>query len=293
MTRPTLPELCDLIEECPKPFIAVSDGQALGSGAELLLAAHYRLDEPDARISLPEGSLGLVPGAGGTQRLARLIGAERALRMVISTQTHEAISAHRSGLVDGVVQGDLASGAIAFAHDLTEKGQGPRRTRDNRSRLKDARDYQTHVAQARLALADNPLHAPHRAIDCIEAAGLLPCDAGLAFEADAFAQCLAHPQSSALRLMFLAERKTDNALLAREEAAFLPVVPMGKAAVLRLRKAMRAAADQLVQDGLTSDEIDAAMVDFGFRKGPFVMRATGLRNDTVVRKIVAARVVEG
>lgn len=258
--QPSLPQLCDRIEATTKPVVAATHGQALGGGAEVLLAAHYRLAMPDARIGLPEIALGLVPGAGGTQRLPRLIGAERALQMMISTNSIDAGSAHRAGLIDGIVQGDLGSGAIAFAQNLIAKGQGPRRTRDIRKHLTDGRAYQAAVAKAREALKASPLHAPERLLECVEAAALLPFETGLAFEADAFARCLDHPQSRALRHVFMAERKIDDALIVRDGASFQPVAPMGKAAALRLRKALRSGADALVEMGVPEADIDGAMV---------------------------------
>ena len=290
---PSLPQLCDKIESCTKPVVAAVHGQTLGGGTEVLLAAHYRLAAPDARIGLPEVALGLIPGAGGTQRLPRLIGAKRALQIMISTASIDAGSAHRAGLLDGIVQGDLGSGAIAFAQNLRARGQGPRRTRDKRDFFADARAYQASVAEARQQLADNPLNAPDRVVDCVEAAALLPFEAGMSFEEDAFARCLAHPQSQALRHVFQAERKADEALLERKDASFVPVEPMGKATVLRLRKAMRAAADDMVQQGLSEAEVDGAMVTYGFRKGPFGGRDAGADAGQISRRILAALVVEG
>jgi 3-hydroxyacyl-CoA dehydrogenase len=291
--QPSLAQLCVRIESCSKPVVAAFHSLALGGGAELLLAAHYRLASPDAKIGLPEVMMGLVPGGGGTQRLPRLIGAQRALQMMISTVAVEASVAHRSQLVDGIVQGDLASGAIAFALNLIEHGSGPRRTRDNRSHLMDGRGFSAAISKARAALVNNPLHALGRVLDCVEASGLLPFDAGLAFEADAFEHCLAHPQSIALRHVFMAERKIDTALIERDGTAFRPVDPMGKSTVRLLRKAMRAAADHLVESGVSADDVDGAMVAYGFRKGPFGGTGDETRNDTIARRLVAALLVEG
>jgi 3-hydroxyacyl-CoA dehydrogenase len=291
--QPSLAQLCNRIEACTKPVVAACHGSALGGGAELLLAAHYRLATPDARIGLPEVSLGLVPSGGGTQRLPRLIGAKRALKMMISTTVIDAPDAYRSQLVDSIVQGDLVSGAIAFALNLIKNGEGPRRTRDNRSHLVDGRRYSGAIARGRAALAGTPLHAPERIFDCVEAAALLPFDAGLAFEADAFARCLAHRQSIALRHVFMAERKIDNALIERDGTAFRPVDPMGKATVQRLRRAMRAAADYLVAGGISETDIDGAMNAYGFRKGLFGGRDGAAPNDTIARRLVTALLVEG
>jgi 3-hydroxyacyl-CoA dehydrogenase len=95
--KPSLPQLCDRIESCTKPVVAALHGQALGGGAEIALAAHCRVADADARIGMPEISLGLIPGAGGTQRLPRLIGAERALQVIISASTVDMLTAQRIG----------------------------------------------------------------------------------------------------------------------------------------------------------------------------------------------------
>lgn len=292
-SEPSLVQLCNHIEACSKPVVAAYHGQALGGGAELLLAAHYRLASPEARFGLPEVALGLVPGAGGTQRLPRLIGAERALQLMITTSSIEAGIAQRIGLVDGIVQGDLGSGAIAFAKNLIDQGKGPRRTRDNRNYFKDGRAHAAAIAKARSSLDGNPLHAPERVLECVEVSALLPFDAGMAFEADAFARCLEHPQAIALRHVFMAERKIDSALIEKVDGAFRPVGPMGKSVVERLRKALRRAADHLAEDGVAEYEIDGAMVAYGFRKGPFNGRDKTGKNQTVERKLVAALMVEG
>lgn len=293
MQQPALPQLCAQIEACSKPVVVAIHGQALGGGAEVALAAHYRLGTPDARIGLPEVSLGLVPGAGGTQRLPRLVGAEIALQMMISTHSVDAGAAQRIGLIDGVVQGDLASGAIAFANRLVEQGKGPRRTCDNRTHLTDGRAHWQAIAKARASLEGNPLHAPQRVVDCVEAAALLPFEAGLAFEADAFDRCIAHPQSLALRHVFMAERKIDPVLLERDGTGFKPVEPMGKAAVLRLRKAMRAAAEAIVAAGAEEGEVDGALVTYGFRKGPFGGKDEAAKDALIAQKICAALLAEG
>ncbi|MDB4213916.1 enoyl-CoA hydratase-related protein [Octadecabacter sp.] len=291
--KPSLPQLCDRIEACTKPVVVALHGQALGVGAEIALAAHYRVAGADARIGMPEISLGLIPGAGGTQRLPRLIGAERALQIIISASTVDMLTAQRIGLIDGVVQGDLASGAIAFAQNLITQDKGVRPTRINRTHLTDARAHQTAIKTARTTLADNPLHAPQRVIDCVEASALLPFDAGVAFEADAFARCLDHPQSVALRHVFIAERKVDTALIERDGASFRPVEPMGKSTVQRLRKAMRTAAGVLVEAGAKEKDIDGALIAYGFRKGPFGTKTQSAPNDVIVRQMIAALVAEG
>ncbi len=291
--QPSLGQLCDAIELCPKPVVAAAFGQALGGGAELLLAAHYRLVAPKTRIGLPEVVLGLVPSAGGTQRLPRLIGPDLALQMMLSSNSVEPDVGKKIGLIDGVVEGDLTSGAVTFARALVAQGKGPRPTRANRSQFTDGRAFAASIASARASLGRNPQHAPDRILDCVEAAALLPFEAGLEFEADAFARCLAHPQSQAFRHVFQAERRIDSALLEREGAKFVPVVPMGKVVVRRLKDRMVAAAEQIVAAGASQADVDAAMVEYGFRRGAFGTQPEPAANSAIQRKIIAALVAEG
>lgn len=291
--EPSLTQLCSLIEDTPKPVIAAVHGQALGGGAELMLAAHYRIAAPNTRIGLPEVVLGLVPGAGGTQRLPRLVGVDLALQMMLSANSIEPDVGRKIGLIDAVVEGDLTSGAVAYAQAVLAQGKGPRRTRDNRAQFSDARSYWDRIAKARGSLKSNPQHAPDRIVDCVEAAALLPFEAGLAFEADAFSRCRTHAQSIAFRHVFMAERRIDLALIERDGPKFVPVAPMGKAVVQRLKNTMVNAAQYIVDAGASQAEVDAAMVDYGFRRGPFGTQTDGVQNPTIARKIVAALVAEG
>ena len=292
--EPTPRQLCDLIENCSKPVVACLEGQALGGGAELLLAAHYRISEAAGRLGLPEVSLGVLPGAGGTQRLPRLVGAELALQLMVSGQSISAPDALRMGLLDGITEGDATSGAVAFARKLLAEEKGPRPTRARRDRMADAKAYQAHIAKARRDLARSPLFAPHLIVDCVEAAALLPFEAGQAFEQDAFDRCRGHPQSVALRHVFLAERRVDKALLRREQGGFKPTDPDGRALVLRLRKALRAAAQALVDTtDLDEARIDAAMVAYGFRKGIFGGKPDPAESVLILRRLIAVLISEG
>lgn len=292
--QPGLGDLLNRIEACPKPVVAVLHGQALGGGAELAMAAHYRIADPRAQIGLPEVSLGLAPGAGGTQRLPRLVGVAHALAMLVTGQSIDAPVALRAGLIDGIVQGDLDTGALTFTRDLLSKRQGPRPTRDRRDNFEDGRSCLAHLRKARHDLDGTPLFAPHLVVDAVEAATLLPFDAGLAFEEDVFARCLRHPQSVALRHVFMAERRAGDTLLRRENGTFKPTDPEGRAVVFRLRRAMRGAAQAMSEtEGLTEAEIDGALVRFGFRKGPFGNRDEGPENRDLIRRVLAALVAEG
>jgi 3-hydroxyacyl-CoA dehydrogenase len=204
---PLLEDVLARIEAAPKPVVAAIHGAALGGGLELALACHYRLTAEDARLGLPEVALGLLPGAGGTQRLPRLAGARVALDLMIRGRPIGADAAAEAGIVDGVVEGDLDSAALAFAQSLPAEGLGPRPTRDATAGFADPAAYLAAVAEERAALKDSPLDAPRRIVDCVEAALLMPFDIGMAYERTAREDLAAAPQSVALRHLVLAERR--------------------------------------------------------------------------------------
>lgn len=201
---PPLTELCALIEAHDKPVVAAIGGAALGGGLEIALAAHARVAAESATLALPEVTLGLVPGAGGTQRLPRLIGAEQALSMILTGRAVPAAEALATGLLDAVVAADPTGRAKEIARDMA--GQPPRRSRDRRDGMRDGRAYLAAVDAARRGLAQSRLPAPLRAVDCVAAAQLLPFDQGMAFERTAFAELLSTPESAGLRHAFRAER---------------------------------------------------------------------------------------
>ncbi len=206
---PSLPELCNRIEQSPKPVIAAVQGAALGGGMELALAAHVRLAGPEARFGLPEVALGLLPGAGGTQRTPRLVGAEAALRLMLTGRPVSAAQAEAMGLVDAVVAEGLVESAVALAAEMAAEGRPPRPTRDRREGLSDVPAFQAAIAAAR-GQTGGRLPAPGRIVDCVEAAMLLPFEQGMAFERAAFEDLVAGPESAGLRSAFLAERRVTT-----------------------------------------------------------------------------------
>ncbi len=213
---PDLGALCDRIETCAKPVVAALHGTVLGGGLELALAAHGRVALATARLGLPEVTLGLLPGAGGTQRLPRMIGAEQALRLMLTGRPVSAAEALALGLLDQVVEGRLAAAAVAEQARLAALPALPR-TRDRQEGLRDGLVYQRVVAEARRGLSEHRLPAPGRIVDCVEAAQLLPFDAGRAFEAAAFGDLLDSAESQALRHVFFAERRAARFAEARLE----------------------------------------------------------------------------
>jgi 3-hydroxyacyl-CoA dehydrogenase len=202
---PSLPDLCNMIEASPKPVVVGLHGMALGGGLELALAAHGRVALADTKLGLPEVGLGILPGAGGTQRLPRLIGAQEALRMMITGKPVSAVEALAMGILDNVVEQDLTEATVAWALNLAPKTPVP--THDRRDGIRDPKAYFAAIAEARRLYAGAAISAPARIIDCVEAAQLLPFDQGLAYEAAAFSELVSSTESVALRHVFFAERR--------------------------------------------------------------------------------------
>jgi 3-hydroxyacyl-CoA dehydrogenase len=214
---PSLHEVLDVIEGSPKPVVAAIHGTALGGGLEVALACHWRVAVPSARLGLPEVKLGLLPGAGGTQRLPRLVGVEKALAMIVGGEPIGAEEAHRVGLVDALVEGDLVAGAVAFAERVVAEQRPLRRVRDRDDHVAAARGRPELFAEFRRSIARQTrgFRAPERCIQAVEAAVALPFEAGLRRERELFLELLDSPESKAQRYFFFAER----------EAAKIPDIP--------------------------------------------------------------------
>ena len=214
MTGPSLPEVEALIENSVKPVVAAIHGTALGGGLEVALCAHYRVAVPSARLGLPEVALGLLPGAGGTQRLPRIVGVEKALDMVTSGQHVPAAAAAAMGLVDELVEeGNLCEGAIAFARKIVAEGRPLVKVRDSDEKLVAARAHPEVFANFRKANARKfrGFMAPENNIKAIEAAvNAKTFDEGLAEERRLFTELMTGPQSQAQRYYFFAERQANK-----------------------------------------------------------------------------------
>ena len=201
--EPFLPEMLDRIEAGAKPVVAAVHGTCFGGGLELALGCHYRVAAPSARLGLPEVKIGLLPGAGGTQRLPRLVGVPAALAMIVSGDPVTAEQAQASGLVDRIVPEDrLTEDAVAFAREVAVPG-GPRRTCD-RTVDASADMFETFVAGQGGKLRGRD--APAACIDAVRAATELPFRDGLARERDLFVGLARGRQSMALRHVFFSER---------------------------------------------------------------------------------------
>ncbi len=239
------PALAARIAGAAKPVVALMHGTALGGGLEIALAATARLALAGTRLGLPEVTLGLVPGAGGTQRLPRIVGPGAALRMLLSGRPVTARRALEIGLIDGIVGDDAEEAAVALARSLAADGHaGASAGLDPPG---DAAEWLRAVAGAREGLADRDLPAPARIADCVEAAALLPPDAALIFERTAFEDMWATPQSAALRHAFLAERRAARShLLAGATAR-----PLRSVLILGAGPGAAALAHRAVKAGLS------------------------------------------
>jgi len=193
-TMPPFHPVLDAIENCIKPVIMAIHGTALGGGLELAMAGHYRVASPDAQVGQPEVKIGLIPGAGGTQRLPRLAGVAKAAEMCAFGEPISAQAALEAGIVDKLIVGDLLEGALAFAGTVDQ----PRRTRDLPVTTSD-------TSAVRKKLRGN-LIAPLAALDAVEAAMTLPFAEGIQKEAELFGRCMHSDQCKALIHVFFAER---------------------------------------------------------------------------------------
>jgi 3-hydroxyacyl-CoA dehydrogenase len=206
---PALPDVCNRIEACTKPVVAAIHGPALGGGLEVALAAHYRIALPAAKLGLPEVQLGLLPGAGGTQRTPRLVGAAAALEMMLSGRHLGAAEAHKLGLADRLAaEGDPIEAGLAYARELLAQGAPVRRTRDADA-LQDRAAQTAAIEAARLATAKKSrgLFSPLKIVEAVQGAVDLPFDEGLALERKLFLACLDSPQRAGLVHAFFAERE--------------------------------------------------------------------------------------
>ncbi len=207
---PTFRELFAAIESFSRPVLAAIHGTALGAGVELALACHYRCAAPEAKLGLPELTLGLIPGAGGTQRLPRLVGAKAALEMIFSAAPISGEAARKLGLIDRLIEGDLLTGARTYLEELIATKTGPRPTSH---RSVDATGFDAAFLQKGLAAAAKRMRgqqAPQWAVDAISAATRLPFDAGLEKEAEIARQAEFSAESRALRHLFFAERAVSR-----------------------------------------------------------------------------------
>lgn len=230
VAEPHLLQVIDMVEASHKPVIAAINGVCMGGGLELSLACHYRLATPNASMGLPEVKLGLIPGAGGTQRLSRAIGAEPALNMIVSGEPIGAEAALKAGLVDRIVPGDTFQGVLDFAQELIGRRTHPR-LRAARALLPPGVEADAFFAAARTRVARQArgMISPLKCIDAVEAAVRLPFEEGIKIERATFLELVVSEQSKALRHAFFAERQAGRISGLPEDT---PTRPIDSAAVV-------------------------------------------------------------
>jgi 3-hydroxyacyl-CoA dehydrogenase len=204
--QPMLPQVVDVIENCTKPVVAAIHGTALGGGLEVALACHYRAAVASAKLGVPEVKLGLLPGAGGTQRLPRVAGVEKALQMCTSGNPIGAQEAFEIGLVDRMVEGDLLQHAVAYATEVAQVRPLPKSS-ERQSKIEEAPAdiFETFVAA-------NPrvfkgFEAPRKNLEAVRAAVEKPYAEGVAVERQLFMELMSGTQAKAQQYFFFAERK--------------------------------------------------------------------------------------
>jgi 3-hydroxyacyl-CoA dehydrogenase len=220
----------DAMENSTKPVVAAIHGTALGGGLEVALCAHYRVAVPSARCGLPEVNLGLLPGAGGTQRLPRIVGPEKALEMMTSGQHVPAQQCLAMGLVDEIVdEGNLRAGAVAFAHKIAAEGRPLKKVRESIDKVEAARGHPEIFDNFRKANARKfrGFLAPEYNIRCIEAAVNQPFEEGLKTERKLFGELMSGSQSAAQRYAFFAERQANKIPDVPDDTPTIPVNKVG------------------------------------------------------------------
>jgi 3-hydroxyacyl-CoA dehydrogenase len=209
-TPPTGRRHYDVMDDSPKPVVAAIHGYALGGGLETALACHYRVAVPSARVGLPEVQIGILPGAGGTQRLPRLIGPQAALDLIVSGRHVPAAEAHKLGIIDELApEGRLKEAAIAFARRVAGTSPLPR-IRDKNERLAEGTPEVFEAMRKSIARRARNQRAPYACIEAVEAATKMPFDQGCAFERQLFDQQVASEEAKALRYAFFAEREVNK-----------------------------------------------------------------------------------
>jgi len=202
---PALSDVIDEYEQGDKLIVAAIHGTALGGGLEVALGCDYRVAIASARVGLPEVKLGILPGAGGTQRLPRLIGVEPALQMIVSGDHVPAPKAKQLGVIDEIIDGDLLEGAITYARKLVADKAPARRLRDVAIKLDNPKLFEEF--EASIARRQRGFLAPFHCIKAVKAATELPFDQGMERERELFMELLVSPQSKAQRHVFFAERE--------------------------------------------------------------------------------------
>jgi 3-hydroxyacyl-CoA dehydrogenase len=225
---PNLRAIIAMFDNCQKPIVAAINGVCMGGGLELALGCHYRVGQPNALIALPEVKIGLLPGAGGTQRLPRLIGLEHALNMIVSGAAIPSQMFKGSPLFDDFTDGDVVEAAVAFAEKLIANGKGVRRVRDLKVKHPDAPAFLQFARNMVRGMA-GPFPAPMKALEAVAGSTTMSFDAGDANELELFKGLMQTPESRALRHFFMAERAASKIPDVPDDT---PIRPIKSAAVI-------------------------------------------------------------
>jgi len=224
--EPRLPALIAAFENSPKPVVAAISGVCMGGGLELALGAHYRVARADAQIALPEVKLGLLPGAGGTQRLPRAIGLEAALNMIVSGATVPAAKLKGSALFDDVVDGDPVAAAFALADKVVAEGLPLKRVRDLKVRDPQAEAF-LQFAHNTVGAASKNFPAPLKCVEAVAMSVSKPIDEALRLERESFMALMNTPESRALRHIFAAERAASKIADVPDDTPLRPIKKVG------------------------------------------------------------------
>ena len=245
---PALPDVLNRMETGSKLVVAAIHGPALGGGLEVAMATHFRVALAGAKLGLPEVNLGLLPGAGGTQRSPRLMGVKAATNLMLSGQHLSAKAALAAGLVDKLAEGDdpLAAG-LAYVNELLARGVPPRRTRDLAIADKAAALAELDAIALESVKKTRGLFSPAKIIECVRAAVELPFEQGLKRERELFLECLNSPQRQGLVHAFFAERETAK-------------IPEAKAAAPRALASIAVIGGGTMGAGITVSALDAGLV---------------------------------
>lgn len=246
---PSLPDVLVQLENSDKIVVAAIHGPALGGGLEVALSCHYRLAVSGAKLGLPEVQLGLLPGAGGTQRTPRLIGVKAALDLMLSGRHASAEEALAMGLVDKVepAGSDARTAGLAYANALLAQNAPVRRTREATALAdKAASQAELDAAKAESAKKSRGLFSPGKIIECVQGALDLPFEQGMQNERKLFVQCLESPQRAGLIHAFFAERETAK-------------IPEAKAAAPRALNSIGVVGGGTMGAGITVAALDAGL----------------------------------
>lgn len=225
---PHLPDVISAIENFPKPVVAALHGNALGGGLEVALSAHYRCAVRATKLGLPEVKLGLLPGAGGTQRLPRLVGVKAALDMITGGAPVSAERALELGLLDQLLDGDLESSAVQYCTQLIADGAPVRPTGARKAQAPSSPEFFDDYRKG-IARKSRGLIAPGFIVELVELATRVSIDEGQATERERFIECRNSPQSAAMRHVFFAERATSKI---PDIPAGTPTRPVNRAAII-------------------------------------------------------------